>query len=132
MAKRTIETLVYKVQGQHNNLPVILVGGGAALLSTTSWGERFQIPAYFDVANAYGAALAEISGTVDTVVSLQQREEVLNRLYDQARCAAIAQGACPETLRLVDQQIIPYHYVPNHMARVVVRCCGSRKSKNPT
>lgn len=84
------------------------------------------MPSFFNVANAYGAALSEISGTIDTVVSLQNREEVLNQLYDKAKQKAIDQGAKPETLRLIDQQIIPYSYVPNQMARVVIRYSGKR------
>lgn len=110
--------LIKKMQGEYTNLPVIFVGGGSALLA--------PLPRYFDVANAYGAALAEISGTIDTVVSLQNREETLASLYSQAKQKAITLGSNPPTLRLIDQQIIPYSYVPNHMARVIIRYSGKR------
>ncbi len=118
-----IEELVLRMQGESRDLPILLVGGGAALLPQ---GE-YCIPKHFNVANAYGAALAEISGLVDTVVSLNNREEVLEKLYTTAKQKAIDQGANPATLRLVDQQITPYSYVPNQMARVLVRYCGKRQ-----
>lgn len=100
------------------------------LLPPCFFQEEYQIPPFFNVANAYGAALSEISGIVDTIVSLQNREEVLSRLYEQAKQKAIDKGAKRETLRLVDQQIIPYSYVPNQMARVIVRYCGKRTQNN--
>lgn len=36
------------------------------------------------------------------------------------------QGAKPETLRLIDQQIIPYSHVPNQMAGVMIQYSGKR------
>jgi hypothetical protein len=78
------------------------------------------------VANAYGAALAEISGMVDRVVSLTQREEMLSALQEEALQEAVRKGADPQCTEVVDLQIIPYHYVPNHMARVVVTAAGKQ------
>ena len=124
--KEKLNELVLKIRGEYKDLPIIFVGGGSALLPPCFFQEGYQMPEFFNVANAYGAALSEISGTVDTIVSLQNREEVLDKLYEQAKQKAIDQGAKKETLRLVDQQIISYSYVPNQMARVIVRYSGKR------
>ena len=121
-----IHQLVVKMQGEFKDLPVILVGGGSALFPQGSLGDHYLTPKFFNVANAYGAALAEISGCVDVVVSLQNREAVLEKLYQEAKQKAIEQGANPKTLRLIDQQIIPYHYIPNQMARVIIRFFGKK------
>lgn len=126
LVKKQIDQLILKMQGEQKDLPIIFVGGGAALLPKEIF-EQSHIPQYFDVANAYGAALAEISGTIDTVVSLQNRQEVLKDLERKARQKAIDQSADEQNLKLVDQQIIPYSYVPNQMARVIIRYCGKRK-----
>lgn len=124
--KNQLDGLITNIQGEHKNMPVVFVGGGSALLPSSYFLERYQVPSFFNVANAYGAALSEISGTVDTVVSLQNRESVLSQLYEKAQQKAIDQGAKPETLRLIDQQIIPYSYVPNQMARVIIRYSGTK------
>lgn len=123
-AQRQINEITRKMQGEDQSLPVVLVGGGSALLPLKGLKGDCVLPAYFDVANAYGAALAKISGCIDTVVSLNDRENVLRQLCEKAQQKTIMQGANPATLRLVDQQIIPYSYVPNQMARVIIRYCG--------
>lgn len=124
--KETIKDLIVKMRGEYRTTPIVFVGGGSALLPPNFFQEEYQIPSFFNVANAYGAALAEISGTVDTIVSLQNRKEVLDELCEKAKQKAINQGANERTLRLVDQQIISYSYVPNQMARVIIRYCGKK------
>lgn len=123
--KAKIKDLILKMQGEYKGTPIVFVGGGSSLLPPF-FQKEYQIPSFFNVANAYGAALAEISGTIDTVVSLQNREEVLNDLYEKAKQKAIDQGADEATLRLIDEQIIPYSYIPNQMARVIIRFSGKR------
>jgi N-methylhydantoinase A/oxoprolinase/acetone carboxylase beta subunit len=111
-------------EGEDRDLPILLVGGGAQLFPPSFLGNRYQIPVHANVANAFGAALSEISGVIDRVVSLQQRELVLDQLQLEAKRLAESRGADPESVRVVDLQIIPYHYVPNQMARVVVTAAG--------
>jgi len=118
-----IERLTTLMRGENTKLPVVVVGGGATLFES----HKSSLPEYYDVANAYGAALAEVSGTIDTVVSLTNRAQVLEKLQQEACEHAIRQGAEERSLRLVDQQIIPFHYVPNHMARVIIRASGKRQ-----
>jgi N-methylhydantoinase A/oxoprolinase/acetone carboxylase beta subunit len=123
-----IYDLIGKLGPHTNKLPIIMIGGGASLLPKNILDSRFVIPEYSHVANAYGAALAEISATVDTVVSLEEREKVLDHLQRQAIQAAIQKGADYKNVKVADIEIIPYHYVPNKMARVIVRASG----KQPT
>ena len=124
--KEKIKELILKIRGEYKDTPIVFVGGGSALLPPCFFQEEHKIPSFFNVANAYGAALAEISGTIDTIVSLQNRKETLDELCEKAKQKAIDQGANETTLRLVDQQIIPYSYVPNQMARVIIRFSGKR------
>lgn len=113
------------LRGPNKELPLILVGGGAHLLPKNLLANCI-IPEHASVANAYGAALAEISGTVDTVVSLTNRQSTLDSLRDKALQQAVNQGADPKTVRIVDQQIIPYHYVPDNLARIIITAAGNR------
>ena len=116
---------VEKMRGKHHSLPIIGVGGGAAIAG-------HLVNSYFEhqaVANAYGAALAEISATIDTVISLTDRERQLNNLKESVFQQAVEEGAESDSVRIVDLQVIPYHYVPNQLARVVVTASG-KKVKN--
>ena len=87
------------------------------------WKKGRFIPKYANVANAYGAALAEISGTIDQVVSLNDRENILETLQAQALQATLS---CEGLMQKRIYIIIPYHDVPNQMARVIVMAAGHR------
>lgn len=121
-----ISRLIGRMQdGNEKNLPVIVIGGGAALLPFQE-KESFYVPKHAPIANAYGAALAELAGTVDTVISLQNRDAVLADLERRAYQATVDKGALPDTVRLVERFIIPYHYAPNQMARVIMTASGKQ------
>ncbi len=125
-AFQKIQEEILILEGEKGELPVLFVGGGATLFPKEMLGKRYCIPDNANAANAYGAALSEISGAVDRVVSLTQREETLRTLQEEAIQEAVRKGADPQDVEVVDLQIIPYHYVPNHIARVVVTAAGKQ------
>jgi hypothetical protein len=112
--------LVKKMQGTNSNLPIILVGGGASLLPRIWLDKRCLIPSHASIANAYGAALAEITATIDTTVALDQREAVMEKLKNEAIRKLADLGGDLGSARFVDIQIIPYHYMPGMRARVII------------
>lgn len=123
---RIIYDIIARLGPETSRLPIIMIGGGSALLPKSHLDDRFVIPPFAHVANAYGAALAEISATIDTIVSLENRELVLEQLQAQAIQAAIQKGADFKKVTIADLVIIPYNYVPNKMARVIVRASGKQ------
>lgn len=127
-AKR-IEALVEKIAGKETNLPVIVVGGGAALFRAFLDPTRYIIPENAGVANALGAALSEIAYTIDKVASLADREKTLQEMTQQCIDGAIREGASAATTRIVDLQTIPYHYIPGHLARVIVTASGEQDQR---
>ena len=98
------------------------VGGGAKIASQS----KADPLDHYAVANAYGAALAEFSATVDTTLSLRNRETTLDQLKVKAMELAVKKGADKEDVRIVDVRVIPYHYIPNQLARVIVTVSGKR------
>ena len=122
-----IEKEINIMEADKKELPILLVGGGARLLPEALLNRRCLIPEYGHVANAYGAALAEVTGCHDQVVSLTKREETLDKLKGQVLEKAILNGADPKNVQVVDLQIIPYNYVQDSMARVVLTAAGPRK-----
>jgi N-methylhydantoinase A/oxoprolinase/acetone carboxylase beta subunit len=125
-AVKKIYDLISKFGPDELQLPILLIGGGASLFPKNFLDSRFIIPPYAHVANAYGAALAEISATVDTVVSLEDRQKILEGLQASAIQAAIERGADYKTVKVVDVNIIPFHYMPNKLARVIIRASGAQ------
>lgn len=124
VAIKKIYEVISKIGPDEYQLPIIMIGGGSSLLPKNLFDGRVIVPPFAHIANAYGAALAEISAIVDTVVSLEDRQPILDHLQQQAVQAAIQKGADFKTVKVVDVEILPYHYLPNRMARVIVRASG--------
>jgi len=77
-----------------------------------------------DVANAVGAAIAQVSGEVDQVFSGLGRERALEDATRIARARAVAAGAAEETLEVVEAEDLPLAYLPGDALRVRVRVVG--------
>ncbi|MBN9378188.1 MAG: hypothetical protein BGO14_05935 [Chlamydiales bacterium 38-26] len=123
---KRIYEVIAKIGPEERSLPIILIGGGSSLFPKNLLDSRFMTPPYAHYANAYGAALATISATIDTVVSLEHRQKVLEDIQEQAIQAAIQKGADYKSVRISDIQILPFHYLPNRMARVIVNASGNQ------
>ena len=68
-----VEECIDKVKFSNQNLPVILVGGGSILLDPKKpikGASQVIRPEHFGVANAIGAGLCQVSGTVESVISM--------------------------------------------------------------
>ncbi|XP_071082494.1 uncharacterized protein [Haliotis cracherodii] len=68
-----IEASIDKVKLSDQSLPVILVGGGSILVDlkrNLTGASEVLMPQHYGVANAIGAALSQVSGSIDYVVSI--------------------------------------------------------------
>ena len=112
---------------EYSDLPVVVVGGGAHIISQSALSQEVIFPSYAQFANAYGAARAEASGTINTVVSLHERENTISSLKEEAKQKAVHNGACIDTVRIIDVTIMPYYYLPDNMAYVSIMAAGGRR-----
>ena len=106
--------------------PPLLAVGGAALLAPERMAgisEVLRAPRH-PVANAVGAAMAQISGEVDHVFREMERDDLLAEAERIARQRATAAGADPDTLKVVDIDSIPMSYMPGRAVRARVRVVG--------
>ncbi len=109
--------------------PLIAVGGGAFLVPESMSGISEVVHvAHQGVANAVGAAIAQVSGEVDQVFSGVSREEAIERATALAREKAVSGGASVESLRVVDVEDLPLAYLPGNSLRVRVRVVGDAAS----
>jgi hypothetical protein len=83
-------------------------------------------PNHHAVANAYGAAIAEASGSVDQVYRYGEkgREASLEEARWAAIDAAVRAGADPASVRITSIVEVPLTYVPGEACRVQVKAAG--------
>jgi N-methylhydantoinase A/oxoprolinase/acetone carboxylase beta subunit len=106
---------------------LIAVGGGSFLVPDVLPGVSQVLRApHYQVANAVGAAMAQISGEVDYTVTLgtRSRAEALAQARALAVERAITAGAHPDTVQVVDIEEIPLTYLPSNALRLRVKAVG--------
>jgi N-methylhydantoinase A/oxoprolinase/acetone carboxylase beta subunit len=106
---------------------VIIVGGGSILVQRPVAGASEIVkPEHFAVANAIGAAIAQIGGETDRIFSLAEmsRDEALAQAKQEATDKAVAAGAAPETVEIVEVEEVPLAYLPGNATRIMVKAVG--------
>ncbi len=108
-------------------LPVVVVGGGSMLVPEALTGlEDIRRPEHYAVANAVGAAIAEVGGEVDRVFQVDSgaRDRILAEVKQEAVDRAEKAGAKVGTVRVVDVQEVPLAYLPGGATRIRVKAVG--------
>ncbi|MEO1249710.1 MAG: hydantoinase/oxoprolinase family protein, partial [Pseudomonadota bacterium] len=108
-------------------IPILAVGGGSILIPDKLGDLPVIRPEHYSVANAVGAAIGQISGEVDRIFSLasKSREEALTEAREEATQKAIAAGANPDTIELLDQEDVPLAYLPGNATRIRLKVVGA-------
>ncbi|WP_449289841.1 hydantoinase/oxoprolinase N-terminal domain-containing protein [Nonomuraea fastidiosa] len=108
-------------------LPVVAVGGGSMLLPDELAGSgEVHRPEHYAVANAIGAAIAQIGGEVDRVYAVEpgRRDAVVDAAKQEAVDRAVAAGASPSSVRIVDFDEVPIPYLPGNATRIRAKAVG--------
>lgn len=109
-------------------IPLVLVGGGSLLVDSARIDNLSETvrPRYYQVANAVGAAIPQVSGEVDKIVSLETstKEQVVAACRAEAIEKSIAAGADPATVEIVELETVPVAYFAGVAVRVRVRAVG--------
>jgi N-methylhydantoinase A/oxoprolinase/acetone carboxylase beta subunit len=124
---RMADAVIDRMRISAEKLPVILVGGGAILITRElPSASRLVRPDHASVANAIGAAIAQVGGETDRVFSLDgtTRDSVLEDARRQAIGKAVAAGAVPSTVTVMDVEEIPVAYMAGTATRVRVKAVG--------
>ena len=122
-----IETAVDQVKLSSAPVTIVLVGGGGILVPNDLAGASSVVrPPNSDVANAIGAAIAQVSGQVERVYSLEEtgRDEALSSARAEAVSRAVTAGADPATVEIVELDEIPLTYLPSNATLVRVKAAG--------
>jgi hypothetical protein len=116
------------VKTSREDRPLVAVGGGSILVPDRLPGVSEIIrPDHYETANAVGAAIAMVSGQVDRIfhMGLAGRQALLDEACDEARAHAVAAGADPETLRVVEIEEIPLAYLTSPSVRIRAKVAGA-------
>ena len=108
-------------------VPVIVVGGGSILVTGEIEGASEIIkPDHFPVANAIGAAIAQVGGECDRIFSLAElsRDEALDQAKQEASDRAVNAGAAAASVDIVDVEEVPLAYLPGNATRIMVKAVG--------
>ncbi|GEB46419.1 hydantoinase/oxoprolinase-like protein [Microbacterium sp. AG157] len=108
-------------------IPVVAVGGGSILLpdELPMFGAVHR-PRNYAVANAIGASIAQVGGEIDKVYAIEagRRDEGIAAIRAEAVDKAIAAGARPSSVSIVDFDEVPIPYLPGNATRVRVKAVG--------
>ncbi|TFY61253.1 hypothetical protein EVG20_g7127 [Dentipellis fragilis] len=124
--KQKLEGIIDRMKTSADDISVLLVGGGAAITPDKLNGASHVIkPEYAGVANAIGAAIARVSGIVDTVVSTTGKTmaAVMAETSQVAVERAVSNGAKKDTVTVVEQDAFPLPYIANK-SRIIVKAVG--------
>jgi N-methylhydantoinase A/oxoprolinase/acetone carboxylase beta subunit len=123
---KMIEDGVDRMKTAAGDAPIIVVGGGAFLVPRELRGVSQVIHVeHAGVANALGAAMAQVSGEVDQVFSGLSRDAAMAAAQEIATRRAVEAGADLSTIKLVDAEDIPIAYLPGDARRVRARVVGT-------
>jgi N-methylhydantoinase A/oxoprolinase/acetone carboxylase beta subunit len=120
-----IEEGVDRMKTDASDIPLVAVGGGSFLVPSSLPGisEVVRVP-HHAVANAVGAAVAQVSGEVDQIFQDMTRDEAIAEARRLAEERAVRAGADPATLAVVEVEDLPIAYLPGNSLRTRVRVVG--------
>ncbi|MHA6794421.1 hydantoinase/oxoprolinase N-terminal domain-containing protein [Pseudonocardia bannensis] len=107
--------------------PLIVVGGGGFLVPDTVPGvSEIHRPPDYEVANAIGAAIGQVSGQVERIARFRfgGRTAAIQEACDSARLQAIRAGADPERTEIVDVEEFPLAYLTDPAVRIRAKAAG--------
>lgn len=125
---RKMEKALDQMKTSKEDIPLILVGGGSVLIPKNAKLDGISEilrPEHFDVANALGAANAQISTSIESVIYLEQesRENAIAKLKSDLTKKVVRIGAKEGTIEVFFDEI-PLSYIPGKAIRVSMKAIG--------
>jgi N-methylhydantoinase A/oxoprolinase/acetone carboxylase beta subunit len=124
---RTLNIGIEKMKPSSDPLPVILVGGGSVLVADElAAASEMLRPEHAGVANAIGAAIAQIGGETESLVSYDKtpRKDAIANVTREATDIALAAGADRTSIRVADVEETTMSYMAGNTTRVRVKVVG--------
>jgi N-methylhydantoinase A/oxoprolinase/acetone carboxylase beta subunit len=127
VAQDLLDQALDRMRTSAERVTVVAVGGGSFLVPDDLDGASEVLrPPHHEVANAVGAAIAEVSGEVDRIYRLDSRTRstVVEEARTEARRRAVEAGADELEVRDLDLEEIQLAYLPGDAVRIRARAAG--------
>ena len=122
-----IDNGIDQMKSSRDPVPVILVGGGAVLVSRSlDTASDLHRPEHSGVANAIGAANAQVGSETERIVSYRRipRDRVIGEMSARLTDELIASGADADTIRVADIEETAVSYMADESTRIRVKMIG--------
>ncbi|KUJ08498.1 uncharacterized protein LY89DRAFT_332024 [Mollisia scopiformis] len=109
--KQMLEDHIDRMKTSPEPCNLLLVGGGAFLCPSKLEGvASIEVPRHAGVANAVGAAVAEIGEDAEMIVDASNKDNALADVKAKAIAQAISRGAKTSQIRIIEEEVsgIPY------------------------
>lgn len=113
-------SLFFELLDPRKMYPRVIVGGGACLFKNLL--KDVFIPEKANVANAYGAAMAQKGYFFEKIIDLTHKEKALEDVKAEAEEKARSVGFVNP--QVIHMNLIPYHYLPGARAHVLIQMVG--------
>lgn len=122
-----IDTGIDQMKSSRDPVPVILVGGGAVLVSRSlETASKLLRPEHSGVANAIGAANAQVGSETERIISYRRipREQVLADMTARLTDELADAGADRQTIKIADIEETAVSYMADESTRIRVKMVG--------
>ncbi|MBO9499178.1 MAG: hydantoinase/oxoprolinase family protein [Novosphingobium sp.] len=126
-----LEDSLDRMKTVRGDVTILAVGGGNFLVADDLKGAvRVVRPPHAAVANAVGAAIAQVGAQVEQIVDydLMPRPDAIARLRAEAAERVVAGGGEAASVQIVDVEEIFLSYLPGRTAQLRVRAVGDLAS----
>ena len=124
---KMVSDQVARARTSNKDIPVIAVGGGSVMMPSKIDGLEVISPKHNDLANAVGAAIAQVSGQVSRVVLLNDdidRDSAIKEVTDEATTLAVKRHADPKSISVLTVSDMPLSYLPGNNLLINVTVVG--------
>ena len=122
-----VDNGIDQMKSSRDPVPVVLVGGGAVLVSKSlDTASEIHRPEHSGVANAIGAANAQVGSETERIVSYRRipRDKVLNEMTSQLQDELAAAGAESDSIKIADIEETAISYMADESTRIRIKMVG--------